>query len=160
MSDDASPEPYERRFTCEPDPAHPSWMRWEVSDQTRYNHAFIGPILLRRESGSTCRVRMEITAQHTNAGGTIHGGTSLGFADISMFAALYVLTGVDPIGATTIDLSMQFAGAGSPRRPLDSVVELLRETRRLAFLRGKMMQGERIISAFSGTARKPSSKTS
>ena len=115
MSDDDAPEMQEPRFTCEPDPAHPGWMRWEMSDRTLYNHAFIGPLLLRRESGSTCRVRMEIALQHTNAGGTIHGGTSLGFADVSMFGALYMLTGVDPIGATTIDLSMQFAGAGSPR---------------------------------------------
>lgn len=144
------------RFTCEPDPENPGWMRWDVTDPTRYNHVFIGPLLVKRESHSTCRVRMDIAAHHTNAGGTIHGGTTLGFADVSMFAALFVLTGVDPIGATTIDLSMQFVGAGSARKPIDAVVELLRETRRLAFLRGTILQGERIVSAFSGTARKPS----
>ena len=147
------------RFICEPDPANPGWLRWDVLDHTRYNHVVIGPMLLRREGGNLCRVRMEIAAQHTNAGDTIHGGTTLGFADVSMFAALYVLTGVDPMGATTVDLSMQFVGAGSPRRPLESTVELLRETRRLAFLRGTMTQGERLVAAFSGTARKPSQPT-
>ncbi len=144
------------RFTCEPDPENPGWMRWEATDHTRYNHVFIGPLLVKHESDLTCRVRMDIAAHHTNAGGTIHGGTTLGFADVSMFAALFVLTGVDPIGATTIDLSMQFVGAGRARKPIDAVVELLRETRRLAFLRGTILQGERIVSAFSGTARKPS----
>lgn len=143
------------RFICEPDPAHPGWMRWDVLDHTRYNHAVIGPMLLRRESGTTCRVRIDTSPHHTNAGGTIHGGTTLGFADVSMFAALYVLTGADPMGATTVDLSMQFVGAGSVRKPMDSVVELLRETRRLAFLRGTILQGERLVAAFSGTARKP-----
>ncbi len=144
------------RFTCEPDPAHPGWMRWDVSDHTRYNHVFIGPLLVKRETDSTCRVQMDVAVRHTNAGGPIHGGTTLGLADVSMFATLYLLTGVDPIGATTIDLSMQFVGAGSARRPMDAVVELLRETRRLAFLRGTIVQGDRIVSAFSGTARKPS----
>ena len=147
------------RFTCEPDPARPGWLRWDVTDHTRYNHVFIGPLHLRREGGTTCRVRMDITARHTNAGGTVHGGTTLGFADVSMFGALYVLTGVDPIGSTTVDLSMQFAGAGSARKPLDAVVELLRETRRLVFMRGTILQGERLVAAFSGTARKPSTRT-
>ncbi len=144
------------RFICEPDPANPGWMRWDVMDLTRYNHVFIGPMLVRRETGTTCRVRIDIAARHTNAGGTVHGGATLGFADVSIFAALYVLTGTDPIGATTVDLSMQFVGAGSARKPMDAVVELLRETRRLAFLRGTMLQGERLVAAFSGTARKPS----
>jgi acyl-coenzyme A thioesterase PaaI-like protein len=144
------------RFTCEPDPAHPGWLRWDVTDHTRYNHVFIGPMLLRREGGTTCRVRMQIAAQHTNAGDVIHGGTTLGFADVAMFGALYVLTGTDPIGSVTVDLTMQFVGAGSARKPLDAVVELLRETRRLAFLRGTMVQGDRTVAAFSGTVRKPS----
>jgi hypothetical protein len=36
------------------------------------------------------------------------------------------------------------------------MVELLRETKRLAFMRGTMVQGDRLVAAFSGTARKPS----
>ncbi|MCB2047810.1 MAG: PaaI family thioesterase [Novosphingobium sp.] len=117
-------------------------------------------MLLRRESGTTCRVRMAIEPKHTNAGEAIHGGTTLGFADVSMFAALYVLTGTDPIGSVTVDLSMQFVGAGSGKRPLDSVVELIRETKRLGFLRGTMVQGDRMVAAFSGTVRKPSIRAS
>lgn len=147
-------------FTCEPDPAHPGWLRWDLTDHTRYNHAVIGPMLLRRESDTQCRVRMDIVRHHTNAGDAIHGGTTLGFADVSMFGALYVLTGTDPIGSVTVDMTMQFVGAGSSRKPLEAVVELLRETRRLGFMRGTMVQGERIVAAFSGTLRKPSQPVS
>ena len=148
----------DRLFICAPDPANPGWMRWDVTDHTRYNHAFIGPMLLRVENETSCRVRMQIETHHTNAGGVIHGGTTLGFADVSMFAAMYLLTGIDPIGSVTLDLSTQFIGAGSSRKPLDSVVELLRETTRLCFVRGMMVQGDRAVAAFSGTIRKPSSK--
>jgi len=80
----------------------------------------------------------------------------LGFADVSMFGALYVLTSTDPIGSVTVDPLMQFVGAGCERKPLDAVVELLRETKRLAFTSGTMVQGERLVASFSGTARKPS----
>lgn len=148
-----------RSFICDPDPENPGWMRWDVLDFERYNHAFIGPMLIRAESDTTCRVRMAIEPRHTNAGNAIHGGTTLGFADVSIFSAMYVLTKIDPIGSVTLDLSMQFIGAGSSRKPLDCVVELLRETTRLVFVRGMIVQGDRTISAFSATIRKPSAKT-
>jgi uncharacterized protein (TIGR00369 family) len=147
-----------QRFICEPDPDNPGWLRWDVLDPGRYNHAFIGPMLLRAESDTSCRVRIPIEERHTNAGGVIHGGTILGFADVSIFAAMYVLTGTDPIGSVTLDLSTQFIGAGSARKPLDSVVELLRETTRMGFVRGMMVQGDRTVAAFAATIRKPSVK--
>jgi len=133
-------------------------MRWDVLDFERYNHAFIGPLLVRKETETTCRVRMEIEPRHTNAGNVIHGGTTLGFADVSIFSAAYVLMGTDPIGSVTLDLSMQFIGAGSSRKPIDSVVELLRETTRLVFVRGMIVQGDRPVASFSATIRKPSKK--
>jgi len=131
-------------------------MRWDVLDPGRYNHAFIGPMLLRNEGETSCRVRIAMEERHTNAGGVIHGGTILGFADVSIFAATYLLTGTDPIGSVTLDLSTQFIGAGSARKPLDSVVEVLRETKRLCFVRGLIVQGDRTVAAFSSTIRKPS----
>ncbi|MBV1917435.1 MAG: PaaI family thioesterase [Sphingomonadaceae bacterium] len=144
-------------FICEADPDNPGWLRWEICDHTRYNQAVIGPLLLRGESETQCRVRMEIEQRHTNAGDFIHGGTILGFADVSIFSSIYVLRGVDPIGSATVDLTAQFIGAGRIDRPLDAVVELLRETRRMAFLRGTMVQENRTVAAFSATIRKPSS---
>ena len=38
--------------------------------------------------------------------------------------------------------------------PLDAEVELLRETRRLVFLRGMVLQGDNRVAAFSATIRK------
>jgi len=146
-----------QRFLLGPDPDHPGWDQWRVTDETGYNHTVIGPLLIRKETESTCRVRMQIEQRHTNAGGAIHGGTTLGFADVAMFCGFYVLTGIDPMGSSTVDLTAQFVGAGKSDQPLDAVVELLRETRRLGFLRGKMVQGSRTVAAFSATIRKPAS---
>ena len=52
-------------------------------------------------------------------------------------------------------------GAGRVGEPLDAVVELVRETGRLIFLRGLVVQGEgdsHIVLSFAGTIRKASSK--
>jgi acyl-coenzyme A thioesterase PaaI-like protein len=84
----------------------------------------------------------------------IHGGTLLGFADVSLFAALQLALGVDPVTSLTIDLQCQFLAGGIPSESIDSVVEVLRETRRMAFLRGTMVQGDHRVAAFSATVRK------
>jgi hypothetical protein len=42
--------------------------------------------------------------------------------------------------------------------PLDALVEVMRETKRLVFLRGTVVQGagdEHLVSTFSGIVRKP-----
>jgi acyl-coenzyme A thioesterase PaaI-like protein len=64
----------------------------------------------------------------------------------------------DAAGSVTLDLSTQFIGAGQVGEPLDAVVEALRETRRLLFLRGTVMQGDHLVAAFNGTVRKPSAR--
>ncbi|MCB2077812.1 MAG: PaaI family thioesterase [Novosphingobium sp.] len=145
-------------FTCSPDPDNPGWLRWRLADETRYNEAVLGRQLVRAEGTDTCRLRMFPQHHHTNSAGNVHGAISLGLIDVSMFAALYVLRGVDAGRSVTVDVSTQFIGAGDPSRPLDAVVEVLRETRRLAFLRGLIMQDDGIVAAFSGTARKPSER--
>jgi hypothetical protein len=38
--------------------------------------------------------------------------------------------------------------------PLDSVVEVLRETGRMVFMRGQVEQGEHLVASFSGLVRK------
>lgn len=113
---------------------------------------------MRTEGPDTCRMRIEPQHHHTNSADNLHGGIILGHADVSLFAAMYMLRGIDPGRSVTIDLNTQFIGAGVPSEPLDAVVEILRETRRLAFLRGLTVQGESKIAAFSGTIRKPSTK--
>ena len=57
--------------------------------------------------------------------------------------------------AVTLDLNTHFIGGGRVGEPLEAQVELLRETGRLLFLRGLLVQGETTVAEFSGTIRKP-----
>ena len=144
-------------FSCTPDPENPGWMRWTITDASRFNEAVLGRQIARAEGPDSCRLRMiPRDPIHTNSAGRVHGAITLSLIDVSLFAALWILRGVDPGRSVTLDVSAQFIGKGDSARPLDSVVETLRETRRLAFLRGLVVQDQDLVASFSATVRKPS----
>ncbi len=134
-------------------PDHPGWMTWELSDPTRFN-SLLGPFLLRME-GEVARVRMTPRHEHSNLQDDLHGGALLAFIDIALFAASRGFGVVEAGTAVTLDLSVQFMGRGRTGEPLEARVELLRETGRLLFLRGLVVQGGDKVASFSGTIRKP-----
>ncbi len=114
----------------------------------------MGKLLVRQDDDTTCRLRMFPTTAHANLPGGLHGGATLALIDVALFASLYVLRQGDSAGAVTLDVSCQFIGSGELEEPVDAVSELLRETRRLAFMRGTVVQSDRLIAAYSGMIRK------
>ncbi|WP_353229197.1 PaaI family thioesterase [Novosphingobium sp.] len=146
----------------EPAPDHPGWHRWELNDPSRFNSAVMGRMLVREEARAGAmpmmRLRMFPERRHSNLLDAVHGGVTLALIDISLFSALRLILGADAGGSVTLDLSTQFIGAGKVDQPLDAVTEVLRETRRLVFLRGTIEQGDHLVAAFNGTVRKPSAR--
>lgn len=145
MSDDAA-------FDFGEDADHPGWHSWRLKDDTRYN-AFLGKLIVRRE-GEMARVRMFPERRHSNLQDVMHGGATLGLIDVALFAASRMFGLITAGYAVTLDLSTQFIGAGRLDLAIDAEVELLRETRRLLFLRGLIVQGDTKVAAFAGTIRK------
>jgi acyl-coenzyme A thioesterase PaaI-like protein len=148
MSEDSQAD---RHFQYEPDPDHPGWSTWALRDPTRYN-ALLGKMLVRQDGDLAC-VRMFPQHQHSNLADIVHGAVTLGFIDCALFAAARVFGCIGDGPALTLDLSTQFIGPGQLDRPLDAEVELLRETRRLAFFRGIVHQEAEKVAAFAGTIR-------
>ena len=148
-------------FLYQPDPDHPGWHSWNLADDSRFNAQTMGHMLVRREGDRLCRVRMFPERRHTNLLDMVHGAVTLALIDVALFAAMRTVLDGDVAGSVTLELSSQFIGAGRPDAPLDAVVEVMRETRRLAFLRGTVVQGEAdevLVASFSGIVRKPSGK--
>ena len=139
----------------EPDPEHPGWHTWNVADSTRFNAAVMGKLLVRRESDRQVRLRMFPIRHHANLHDKLHGGVTLALIDIALFAASRIVADVDAAGSVTLELSNQFIGSGALDMPVDAVTEVLRETGRLVFLRGLVMQEDHLIASFTGTIRKP-----
>ncbi len=143
-------------FTDAPAPGQPGWREWKPTDPTRFN-AVMGPIVYRLDGGSV-RVRMTPGREHSNVRDAVHGGVTLAFIDIALFAAARAFGAITAGTGVTLGLDTQFIGEGRIGDPIEAQVELLRETGRLLFLRGLVVQDgdERRIAAFSGTIRKPS----
>jgi uncharacterized protein (TIGR00369 family) len=145
-------------FTFAPDPENPGWVRWQLADQTRYNEAVLGRMIARVESPDHCRVRIFPQQHLTNNAGNIHGAATLGLIDIALFCAMKLLRDSSAEGSVTLGIDTQFIAAGTADKPLDCVVEVLRETRRLGFLRGLVEQEETLVASFAGTIRKPTQR--
>ena len=145
-------------FTCEPIDGEPGWYSWDLKDETRFNAVVMGPLRVRQE-GNRARLRMMPELKHTNLQDMVHGAVSLSLIDIALFAGMHMLRESDAGMAVTLELSTQFIGGGKVDAPLDAVVEVLRETRRLMFLRGEVVQGaddSHLVASFSGIVRKAS----
>ena len=131
----------------------PGWYGWNLKDDGRFNSTVLGELRV-RVGDERVRLRMFPERKHANLQDIVHGATTLALIDVSLFAAMHLL-GRDESGmALTLELSTQFVGAGRIGTPLDSVVEVVRETGRLMFLRGDVVQGEDGVAAFSGIVRK------
>ncbi len=136
----------------EPHPDHPGWWTWETFDPPRYS-ATLGKLLVQPVGPGRARCRIFPGVVQSNLNETVHGGAILNFIDMSFFAGGY-MAGFRDVQAVTLDTSVQFIGAGRLGVPLDSEVELLRETGRLAFLRGLVVQDGATVASFTGTLRK------
>ena len=138
------------------DPAHPGWWTWDVGERPegveRFNSA-IGKLLVRTEGEARARCRMFPEAAQSNLGNVAHGGAILTFIDMAMYAGGYV-AGADIAYSVTLDLAAKFLSPARLGEPLDCTVELLRETKRLAFMRGLVVQGDETVASWSGTLRK------
>lgn len=146
-------------FIHESDPQHPGWHTWDLFDQDRFNPVVMGKLLVRREGDRSARLRMlDTRAMHGNLHGNIHGGVTLSLIDIAMFATVYGVIGEAAAGSVTLDLTTQFVGAGRLGEPLDVVSEVMKERRRLVFIRGMAEQGDNLVATYMGTLRKPTSR--
>jgi len=135
-----------------PDPDHPGWWTWALADDTRFN-AVIGKLLVRADGPGRAVCRMFPEERHSNLGDMVHGGAILTFVDMALFAGGR-LAGANVMRAVTLDLSTRFLSRGRIGVPLDAEVELLRETKRLAFMAGRVVQEGELVAHFTGALRK------
>ena len=141
-------------FDHGPDPDNPGWRNWNLRDETLFNAAVMGKLITRVDKDGKCRLRMFPERRHTNLQGIIHGAITLSLIDIALFATMHTIGTGNAGPSVTLELSSQFIGGGDPARPLDAVTEIMRETGKLVFVRGEVVQGEDRVAAYSGIVRK------
>jgi uncharacterized protein (TIGR00369 family) len=136
-----------------PDPDHPGWWTWDLAGGDDRFNASLGKLLVRGEGEGRSRCRMFPDVRQSNLGNVVHGGAILTFIDMAMFAGGYA-AGASLGPSVTLDLSAQFLAPAKLDLPLDCSVELLRESKRMAVMRGLVEQEGEAVAAWSGTLRK------
>lgn len=141
-------------FEHGPDPDNPGWRHWNLKDPTLFNGAVMGKLLTRLDDDGRARLRMFPERRHENLQGIVHGAVTLALIDISLFTTMHTIGSGNAGPSVTLELSTQFVGGGDPKRPLDAVCEIVRETGKLVFVRGEVVQDADVVAAFSGIVRK------
>ncbi|WP_144095136.1 PaaI family thioesterase [Croceicoccus sediminis] len=140
------------RFIAAPD--HPGWQEWCIGTPEQFNRAVLGRMLVRFEDDKV-RVRLlEPAERHSNLNGVFHGGVLMAFIDTAMFAGANLLAGKPDQRGVTVDMHTQFLAPGSLEKPLDALVELTRETGKMFFTRGLLVQEDVTVCSFNGLVRK------
>lgn len=112
----------------------------------------IGPFFLKDNGDGTFRSAFVAEEKrHCNAGGMLHGGLLMSFADFALFAiAKEKLEGA----GVTVAFNSEFVAAGQAGQLVEATGEITRATRSLIFVRGQIFSGDQTIMSFSGIIKK------
>ena len=125
------------------DPARAGWER----EPERSNFArHIGPFW-RRRGPQGLEFGLLLQPFHANNYGIAHGGVSMSFAD--HFLGILCVEGWDQ-ACVTLELSHQFIGAGQVGDFLIGRGAVSRRPRSVAFVKGEITAGDRLILSSSG----------
>lgn len=138
----------------QPAPDHPGWHNWQEGEGNRFSPAVFGQLLVRMDDARTARIRFMPGEMHLNQHGGMHGGALMGFIDAALAIGAAMASGRPDQKVVMVDAQVQFLRPGGNDHPIDAVIELNRETGRMFFARGLLMQGEDRIVSFSGVMRK------
>jgi acyl-coenzyme A thioesterase 13 len=139
------------------DAEHPGWFSWGDFPRGSFAAA-TGRLLFKPDGEGRAICRMFPTEEHTNMGGSLHGGSVMSFIDMALFAG-GLCAGMDRGHYVTLDLTTHFVARGRPGSPLDAYVELVRKTRGHAFLQGIVRQDGEACYSFSGTLKRIRERT-
>ena len=139
------------------DPDHPGWYGWVDLPPDSFA-AQVGKMIFRPDGEGRAVVRMFPEDKHLNLGGSLHGGMVMSFIDMALFGGGRC-AGMMRAHYVTLDLTTHFLARGEAGKPLDCHVELVRQTRSLAFLQGIVRQEGRACYSFTGTLKRLRDRT-
>lgn len=112
------------------------------------------PMRIRLAAADMAEAVVEPSSRSMNAAGGMHGAYLAAVAEITLFVPLFLKGSCTRAGNVTVDFTLQYLAGGDATLPLHARIELLRETGRMGFVRGTLLQQGVAILAYSGTLRK------
>ncbi len=128
---------------------------WSTWPEEPYEYESAGPFYFKMdEQGPVAGFRT--ARKHMNAGGVVHGGCLMSFADFALFAIAH--QSEDGYGVT-IGFNCEFLDGAVENELLTARGDVLRQGRSISFVRGIISAPDRPILNFSGTIkRRPAPK--
>jgi uncharacterized protein (TIGR00369 family) len=111
-----------------------------------------GPFFWRRDPDGRIRCAFRAEQRHMNAGGRMHGGCLMTFADMALFAIAREEMGGSR--GVTVALDNQFLDAARVGDLLEATGEVTRAGGSLIFARGTITVEQRLLLTFSGVIKK------
>lgn len=145
----------QHRFGYEVDPARPGGLIRRPDKTGRFIDIY-GEMRIWPVGENRARLNILPSARHLNIADSIHGGFMLAVVDHSLFVCPMALGIEGAVGGVTIDVAAQFLAPAFSDKPLEVEVEVLRETRRMIFMRGLIDQDGQPVLSFTGTIKKAS----
>ena len=128
------------------------WYHYEPSDRFE-DHT--GPFYCKPggdgpDAGVVCGFVPE--AKNCNAGGNVHGGAVMTFADYALFM---IAGGMDAsVHGVTVTCNVEFVDSAEPGKLLTARGEVIRAGFSMIFVRVIISDGDRPVTVFSGTLKK------
>jgi acyl-coenzyme A thioesterase 13 len=125
------------------------WRSWNLPgtfDQV------VGPFYFRQEEDGRIRSAFRAEAKHMNAGGRMHGGCLMTFADIALFQTAY--QEMEGKNGVTVQLDSTMIDGAYEGELVEATGEVVRAGGSLIFARGQITTGERVLMTYSGIIRK------
>lgn len=124
---------------------------WSTWQEEPFEYETAGPFYFRTdEHGPVAAFRAE--RKHMNAGGVVHGGCLMAFADFSLFAIAH--DGMEGEYGVTVAFTSEFLDGALEGELIEARGEVLRSGRSLTFVRGLITSNGRPCLNFSGTIKK------
>jgi len=124
------------------------WLSWQ---EEIFEFETAGPFYFRKEeTGYVSAFRA--ARKHMNAGGVMHGGCLMAFADFALFAIAY--DHIAQNNGVTIGFNCEFIDGPVENDLIEARGEIIRAGGSLIFVRGIVSANQRAYLNFSGTIKK------
>ncbi len=124
---------------------------WKYWPEEPFEYESAGPFYLREdEKGMVAAFRAE--RKHMNAGGVVHGGCLMTFADFALFAIAH--TGEDDGYGVTVAFTSEFLSGALEGEYIEARGEVIGGGKSITFVRGLIKADGRPVLNFSGTIKK------
>ena len=125
---------------------------WSTWLNEPFEHDTAGPFYLKEDSDGKMIAAFRAPRKHMNAGGVVHGGALMTFADFALFALAHNSEN-DGYGVT-VAFTSEFLSGALEGELIEARGEVMGGGRSITFVRGVITGDGRPVLNFSGTIKK------